>query len=157
MLGLRQRSPVARSTVRPAFVGSRSSGQDRLVEPARQLYAESIEDAAHPIDGDPMVLVPLVARYLRLVNAESLGELALGEAECDAQGDEHPPEPVKVRELSHIAALQALVALDFFCQLHVERTQRIQCALHLIGRKLHRLEPGFMIGEALGLLTEPPN
>jgi hypothetical protein len=139
--------------VRAAFVGSRRPGQDRFIEPTRQLDAESIEDAAHALDRDPVVLVPFVARYLRLVNAESLGELALGDAECDAQGDEHPPEPVKVRELTHISALQALVALDFFCQLHVERTKRIEGALHFVRRKLHRLEPGFMIGEALGRRT----
>ena len=74
-------------------------GDDRLLKGADEPNIQRVEDSAGALDGDPMVLIALVAGYLRLVNTEALGELALGEAERDSKADEHMPEPVEVHEL----------------------------------------------------------
>jgi len=87
-----------------AVRGRNRSRHNRFLEPTGQLHGERIQDATGPLDGDSVVLVSLVARHLRLVNAQSLRELPLGQSERDAERHEHVSEPVEVRELPQVSA-----------------------------------------------------
>ena len=103
-----------------------------MLDGAAERHVQSIEDATGPFDGHAVVLVALVAGDLRLVDAEALGELALSEAEADAERDEKLPEAVEILELADVAALEPLVALDLLFELEVERYKRIHGALELV-------------------------
>jgi len=63
---------------------------------APELHPEHIQNPARAVDGHAVVLISLVARHLRLVHLEPLGELALRESKRDPEGDQGPSEPVNV-------------------------------------------------------------
>src|SRR5260221_5263010 len=54
---------------------------------AANLRSQSFEDSNGPVHCDPVVLVPLVARELRFMRSEPLGQLALTEPLRNAEGD----------------------------------------------------------------------
>src|SRR6266545_212218 len=62
---------------------------------------------------------------------------------------------MQVHELVQIAALQALIALDFLLELEVERPERIQRALDPFWIEPGDLQPDFVLGETLLLFLKP--
>ena len=67
-----------------------------------ELDTEGVEDAPRTFDRNAVVLVSFVTRYLGLVHTKLFGQLALGQAECDAQCDERATKAVKIDEFAEI-------------------------------------------------------
>jgi hypothetical protein len=76
--------------VRGRLPGSTAAACDGLLDLAAETHSERVQDAARALHRDAVVLVPLVARHLRFVRAETLGKLPLREPERDAQHRGHP-------------------------------------------------------------------
>jgi hypothetical protein len=102
-----------------------------------------------------VVFVTLIARDLALVDAETLSELTLAKTESNSQGDEALPKAVEVRELSDVATLEPLVALDLFLELEVKRAQWIEGSLEFPRVQARFLQTLAMISETLTFLLDP--
>jgi hypothetical protein len=108
------------------------------------------------LDGDAVVFVPLVARDLRLVHPEPLGQIPLGEAAGDAEADQQPPQPRQPRAHGQVPPLGPLVPADFFCQLGVEGEEWLHGALYLVGGEAHRVKRRPLLRGHPPIVLHPP-
>jgi hypothetical protein len=78
-----------------------------------QSDVEHIEDFRRPLQGNSEVFIPLIARHLGFMHAESAGELSLGDALCDTGRGEQMSHGAQVIQLGELPSLQPLIGLDF--------------------------------------------
>src|SRR5262249_34133715 len=117
---------------------------------------EGVEDAAGALHSNPVILVPLVARDLRLVCAQAFREIALRNFLEDAQADEHRSQAVEVVQLADIAALEPFIAHNLFLELQVKRAQRIKSALELFTLEAGLLKAGLVVCQSRLFGCESP-
>jgi hypothetical protein len=110
--GVRRRRTIeASSSVRDEFWLPRLPR--RLLDTGSDALVQRVQDALGPLDGDAVILVPLIAGDERLAHAQALGQLALGEAVRDAQRDQQPADLRQPRDRREFAPPHSLRPLRF--------------------------------------------
>ena len=67
-----------------------------------QSDVEHIEDLGRPLQGNSEVFIPLIARHLGFMHAESAGEFALGDTLGDTGRDEQMSHGAQVIQLGEL-------------------------------------------------------
>lgn len=78
---------------------------------------EGFQNPLCSLDGDPVVVVPLVAGNLSARDAESLGEFLLRQVERDSCTHEPTPDVGKTEKRPQITPAHSLVGLNFLLEL----------------------------------------
>ena len=128
-----------------------------LLHHATDLRTKGIEHPLGALDRHAVVLIPLVARDLELVDAEAVGKLSLADSLSDPQRHQQLPYPVKVPQLFELPTPQTLVAFDFFLELLVKRHHGVHGPLDLLAAQPRLCQPLLLLLQSLRLLADSLN
>src|ERR1700678_1104446 len=112
-------------------LGYRSRAQRINRDLRMQPDVERIKDLGRPFEGDSKVFIPLIARHLGFMHAESAGELSQGDALGDPCCDEQMSHGAQVIQFREFPSLQPLICLNFLLQLQMKGFNRVDDALDL--------------------------